>query len=91
VKVPPRGGPLNARHLAREVEARGCSVAAIAMTPPKLAKLGLVSVCVVSAELQPLNLDEEPAYLGGERLATVPGMLGYTTKDGPPSYPHPFP
>jgi thiazole/oxazole-forming peptide maturase SagD family component len=91
VPLPPRKKRMSARRLAREARARGVTLAAITMTPPKLADLGLVSVCVVSPELQPLNLDEEPSYRGGTRLSSVPQALGYTTRDVPPSYPHPFP
>ena len=82
---------MSAKKLAASAEQKGCSIAAIAMIPPKLQKLGLHSVCVVSPELQPLNLDSEPPYLGGVRLRSVPESLGYTAKDAPPPYPHPFP
>jgi ribosomal protein S12 methylthiotransferase accessory factor len=91
VSPPPHTRRMSARRLAREAQRCGVSLAAITMTPPKLADLGLVSVCVTSPELQPLNLDEAPAYLGGARLSAVPQALGYTTRDAPPPYPHPFP
>lgn len=87
----PRGRKrMSASTLAKAAEHNGCSVGAISMTPPKLHKTGLHSVCVVSPELQPLNLDSEPTYMGGSRLKSVPQALGYTVTDTPP-YTHPFP
>src|SRR6185436_18061323 len=81
----------NARNLAQIAEKKGCGVGAVLMSPPALQKLGIWSVCVVSAELQPLNLHGQLQYLGGKRLTSVPKLLGYPIATAAPSYPHPFP
>jgi ribosomal protein S12 methylthiotransferase accessory factor len=51
----------------------------------------LHAVQVVVPELQPLQLGDEPPYLGGSRLRKVPHQLGFTPREILYDYPHPFP
>jgi ribosomal protein S12 methylthiotransferase accessory factor len=51
----------------------------------------LYAVQVVVPELQPLQLGDEPPYLGGKRLHEVPRRLGFTARNTVYNYPHPFP
>jgi ribosomal protein S12 methylthiotransferase accessory factor len=51
----------------------------------------LYAVQVIVPELQPLQLGDEPPYLGGKRLHTLPQRLGFTPREVLYDYPHPFP
>ena len=45
---------------------------------------------VVMPDLQPMHQNESIPYLGGERLRTVPAMLGYSAREPFFEEPHPF-
>jgi len=77
--------------LARAAARNGCASAAIAMSPRSLQKLGIHSVCVISPEMQPMNLNSDTLYNGGARLQDVPRKLGLPVAKEPPNYPHPLP
>lgn len=51
----------------------------------------LYAVQVVVPELQPLQLGDEPPYLGGKRLRELPSRLGFSPRDELYNHPHPFP
>jgi len=53
--------------------------------------LGFRTVFVVAPGLQPMHLEEEIPYFGGERLKTVPEKLGYKPAKELNKEPHPFP
>lgn len=72
----------------------GLEVYFVEVTTPSIKKYGFRVVKVVIPTLQPLYLEEEYPYLGGERLYTVPKKLGYrrkkTTENELNKIPHPF-
>jgi ribosomal protein S12 methylthiotransferase accessory factor len=64
------------------------------ITIPRINEIGFKVVKVIIPQLQPLYLNEQFKYLGGERLYKVPKILGYTkdeTKEDDLNHiPHPF-
>lgn len=64
------------------------------VTRPEIKKRGFIVVKVIIPQLQPLYLYENFRYLGGERLYTVPEILGYRgaakKETDLNSKPHPF-
>ncbi len=64
------------------------------ITHPKIKKYGFTVVKVLIPQLQPLYLDEEHPYLGGDRLYEVPVRLGYLKESKKEEqlnkFPHPF-
>ncbi len=81
----------SSRSIARRAQAVGVTFAAATISTPAVEAHNFHAAVVVSPELQPLHLDASPAYLGGERLSSVPKKYGYSVRKEPPSYPHPFP
>lgn len=81
----------DARSLASAAEVLGCTVAWVRLSTPALERIGYFCAQVVSPEMQPINLDSHPLYLGGTRLKSVPEKLGFPARSEPPPYPHPFP
>ena len=61
------------------------------ITPKKIQRgSGLVCVMSIIPQLQPLHLNESIPCLGGERLSTIPELLGYTPSANPNPEPHFF-
>jgi ribosomal protein S12 methylthiotransferase accessory factor len=76
------------------VAARGLEPIACDLTTPDVADLGLRVVRVVVPGLHPLFMGYRNRALGGDRLYTVPQLLGFDGLErGAPDnpYPHPFP
>ena len=78
------------RDLAKTMRDRGSECAAIEMSHPTLHAIDMHSVCVVSPQLLPINLEGDSRYDGGRRVTGVPRKLGITTHPQH-EYPHPFP
>lgn len=77
-----------------EVARHGLEPIACDLTSPEVRALGLSVVRVVVPGLHPLFMGYRSRALGGQRLYTVPQLLGHpplgrTEPDNP--YPHPFP
>lgn len=83
--------PTTSTALAKDALGMGVQLAAARISTPLFENIGFHVYHVVSPELQPLNLDAHLPYLGGSRLRDVARNLGYSSKDMPPPYPHPFP
>jgi len=60
------------------------------ITIPYIRKNGFFVVKVLADKMQPLYLDEQYKYLGGERLNSVPKSLGYKSTKKLNSDIHPF-
>jgi ribosomal protein S12 methylthiotransferase accessory factor len=76
------------------VAAAGLEPVVVDLTTPDVATLGLTVVRVVVPGLNPLFMGHRNRALGGERLRTVPQLLGHRgLAPGEPDnpYPHPFP
>jgi len=73
---------------------RAMQVVFVDVTTPDVEEIGFKVVKVVIPELQPLYLDEARRYLGGDRLYSVPKLLGYrearTNQAQLNPIPHPF-
>jgi ribosomal protein S12 methylthiotransferase accessory factor len=76
------------------VAKRGLEPIACDLTTPDVADLGLRVARVVVPGLHPLFMGHRNRALGGERLYSVPQLLGFDGLErGAPdnAYPHPFP
>lgn len=89
--VPTARHPRSSSKIAHAAQKSGVHFGALTLSTPILEKEKFHAVMVVSSELQPLNLDSSPCYLGGKRLRSVPEKFGYSVRTEPPPYPHPFP
>ena len=76
------------------VAACGLEPVAVELTTPDIRELGLRVARVVVPGMNPLFMGHHNRSLGGERLYTVPQLLGHEglERGGPDNpYPHPFP
>lgn len=89
--LPRKKFPHASRSIARLAQKQGVHMAALRISPPIFEQLGFHAYMTVSPELQPINLNANPPYLGGNRLRDVPKKIGYPIQEEPPDYPHPFP
>jgi len=79
------------KNILTEMRARKYPVYSVEISDTKSKKLGLRTVQIVIPQLQPLHLNEQFPYFGGERLHDVPNGLGYTPAKTLNALPHPFP
>jgi len=80
--------------LVRQFHSKNLEIVFADVTRKEVGKAGFFVVKVVIPALQPLYLTEEYKYLGGERLYSVPEILGFqkkpTKEQGLNTIPHPF-
>lgn len=81
---------INLRLVLNKLKSRNLDGFYVDVTTPSLKKLGFSVVKVIIPKLQPLYLHENRRYWSGERLFTVPRILGYKTTGGLNKIPHPF-
>lgn len=79
--------------LLTAVADRGIDVISCDLTTPDISALGLAVTRIVAPGLHPLFMGYRIRALGGQRLATVPQLLGFpaVADAGDNPYPHPFP
>jgi ribosomal protein S12 methylthiotransferase accessory factor len=63
------------------LEAAGCTVAFVDLTQPDLEPVGVRIVRAIATGLQPMHFGFGEERLGGQRLFTVPRLLGHVTRD----------
>jgi len=91
VAMPKTAAATDVHSLANALRKLGCTTAAIELSTPLLKKIDIHSVCVISPELQPINLESSTQYDFGTRLRTVPEKYGFRASNQAPSEPQPFP
>ena len=76
--------------LANQIKNLGYEAYFSDLTIPEVRDLGLECRYVLIPELQPLHLNENLPYFGGERLFSVPSKLDYIPAQSLNKIPHPF-
>lgn len=80
------------RKLIKFLKNKKYTIVFVDITTRDIEEIGLKVVKVIIPEMQPLYVDERFRYLGGERLYSIPSMLGYKSKSEKElnKVPHPF-
>lgn len=81
---------INLKLVLNKLKLRNLDGFYVEVTTPRLKKLGFSVVKVIIPKLQPLYLHENRRCWLGERLFTVPRILGYKVTGGLNKIPHPF-